>query len=393
MPKIASLDDACCGCGACAARCPKGCVEMESDRCGFMRPSVDFESCCGCGVCDAVCPAIVGRSEDGLREVVWAKSRNETERLSSSSGGVFALFAHDVLKAGGVVCGAAWDDGCKHVRHVLVDSDGGLDSIMRSKYVQSAVGREVYEGVRDALRTGRRVLFSGTACQVAGIRAYLGKLADSDGFLAVDVICHGVPSPLLWERWAEYKEGRAGALLCGVNMRSKATSWLSYSARYEYLAEKGGAPVCDGSVFRDDWFMKAFLVNASLRPSCFACPAKRSCGSDVTLGDFWGIQSAHPEVDFEGGVSAVLANTAKGFAAVKALAGEIESGASSLEKVVAGNPSLVNSVAPYSKRDEFMKGLADGRSVEELMAGYSFSPSLMQRVRGKLSAVKRLINR
>lgn len=393
MPKITSLGNACCGCGTCAAKCPKGCVEMRPDGCGFAHPSVDSGTCVGCGACDAVCPVLAEWREDGLKGVIWAKSMDRDERLRSSSGGVFALLAHDALDAGGVVIGAAWDEGCKRVRHVLVDSEGGLDSVMRSKYVQSSVGREVYEGVRDALRAGRRVLFSGTACQVAGMRAYLGKLADSECFLAVDVICHGVPSPLLWEKWAEHRENRAGAPLRGVNMRSKTTSWLSFSARYEYLAEKDGAPVCDGSVFGDDWFMRAFLSNASLRPSCFACPAKRSCGSDVTLGDFWGIQTAHPEVDFEGGVSAVLANTAKGFTAVKALEGEIESGASSLEKVVAGNPSLVNSVASCSKRDEFMKGLAGGRSVEELMASYAFSPSFMQRIRRKLSAVKRLISR
>lgn len=225
MPKIAKLGDACCGCGACAARCPKGCVEMVPDAAGFLRPEVDTGACIGCGGCDSVCPAIGGRPEDAASSVCWAKSRDRDERLASSSGGIFALLAHEVLRDGGVVVGAAWAPGFKAVRHVLVEEEGRLDEVMRSKYVQSSVGREVYEGVRGSLRDGRRVLFAGTACQVAGMRAYLGRLADPEGFLAVDVICHGAPSPLLWERWAEHKERvahtalRAGAGQLRVRQR------------------------------------------------------------------------------------------------------------------------------------------------------------------------------
>ena len=393
LPEITGLGEACCGCGACAAKCPKACIEMTPDNCGFLRSEVDAGVCVGCGGCDSVCPAIGARPKDGVESIMWAKSKNEGERLASSSGGMFALLAHEVLGADGVVCGAAWEPGCKGVRHVLVESEDALDAVMRSKYVQSKIGRDVYEGMRAALRDGRRVLFAGTACQVAGVRAYLGKLADTDGFLAVDVICHGVPSPLLWEKWATWRENRAGAPLRGVNMRSKTTGWLSYSASYAYAhdAEKGGRAVCDGSVFGDDWYFKAFLSNASLRSSCFRCPAKRSCGSDITLGDYWGVQSAHPEVEYEGGVSAVLCNTAKGLAAIDAVKLRVEWGESSLEKVLPGNPSLVRSVTPYGKRNEFMGDLADGMGIDGLMGKYDFKPSLIQRVRGKLGGVKRKV--
>ena len=395
LPEITGLVDVCCGCGACAAKCPKGCIGMRADGYGFLRPEVDAGACVGCGGCDLVCPVLAKRPKDCNEAVLWAKSKDESERLSSSSGGIFALLAHDALATGGVVCGAAWEPGCKGVRHVLVETEDGLDAVLRSKYVQSKIGRAVYEGMRAALRAGRRVLFAGTACQVAGVRAYLGKLADSDGFLAVDVICHGVPSPLLWEKWATWRERRAGAPLCGVNMRSKTTGWLSYSASYAYAhdAEKDGRAVCDGSVFGDDWYFKAFLSNASLRSSCLRCPAKRSCGSDITLGDFWGVQSAHPEVEYEGGVSAVLCNTAKGLPAIDAVKPRVEWGESSLEKVLPGNPSLVRSVAPYGKRNEFLGDLGSGMGIDELMGKYDFKPTLQQRVRGKLGRVKRRLKK
>ena len=395
LPEITGLVDACCGCGACAAKCPKGCIGMRADGYGFLRPEVDAGACVGCGGCDLVCPVLAKRPKDCNEAVLWAKSKDESERLSSSSGGIFALLAHDALATGGVVCGAAWEPGCKGVRHVLVETEDGLDAVLRSKYVQSKIGRAVYEGMRAALRAGRRVLFAGTACQVAGVRAYLGKLADSDGFLAVDVICHGVPSPLLWEKWATWRERRAGAPLCGVNMRSKTTGWLSYSASYAYAhdAEKDGRAVCDGSVFGDDWYFKAFLSNASLRASCFRCPAKRSCGSDITLGDYWGVQSAHPEVDYEGGVSAVLCNTTKGVSAIDAVKPRVEWGVSTLEKVLPGNPSLVRSVAPYGKRSEFLGDLGGGMGIDELMGKYDFKPTLQQRVRGKLGRVKRRLKK
>lgn len=387
LPRIASLREKCCGCGACSAKCPKSCIAMKADACGFDQPSIDTVACVGCGGCDTVCPALNGCDKDVPEKVLWAKSSNTEERFFSSSGGIFALLAHRTLDAKGIVIGAAWETGCKELHHRIVDHVEKLDSIMRSKYVQSTIDREIYAGVRNALREGCHVLFSGTACQVAGMRNYLGKLAESEYFLAVDVICHGVPSPKLWRRWASHKEEVRNATLRAVNLRSKATGWSSYSSVYDYTEECDGRIRADSCVFRNDWYMKTFLENTSLRPSCFSCPAKRSSGSDITLGDFWGICSVHPDVKYEDGVSAVLCNTSRGAFAVEAIEPSMEYGKSAIEKVLLGNPCLEQSVSKSKSYEAFMSALADDLSIEQMMKQWNFESTFLQRVRSKLCGI------
>lgn len=366
---------------------------MREDGCGFYHPHVEADACIGCGLCERVCPALNEGGRDGVRSVEWARAKDDDLLERSSSGGVFGLLARDCLACGGAVYGAAFTDDLRRVRHVRVDSIEDLDAVMRSKYLQSSVGREVYEGVASDLRAGRLVHFSGTACQVAGMRGYLdARRVDQANLLLVDVICHGVPSPGLWGRWVEWNENQQQARLVDMSFRSKMTGWSSFSLLYEYNREKDGAPRVSSSPNGDDWYMRAFLKNASLRPSCLSCPAKRSCGSDLTLGDFWGIQSQHPEAASERGVSAVIASTGKGEEAIKRILPLTEHGESSFEAVLAGNSALLSSPRPYSRAREFMNDVASGVTIQELMRRYdNFSPSLLQRVSGKLGALRRRI--
>lgn len=393
-PKIVSIGEACSGCGACAAQCPSFCISMESDTWGFPHPSIDISSCISCGACDASCPVLHVPELDNCESVFWAKAHDKNLLARSSSGGVFGLLAIDVFRRGGIVVGAAWTNGCREVHHVIVESEAGLDSVMRSRYVQSSVDRSVYEGVRSALRTGKPVLFVGTACQVAAMRSYLGRLAGSELFLCADITCHGVPSPLLWRRWLGYVENHAGGGVYEVNFRSKTTGWSSYSVVYRYIAENDDVPHFLSHVFTQDWYMKAFLSNASLRSSCFICPFKRRCGSDLTVGDYWGIQKQHPEASIEGGVSAVVCSTCKGLDALLGVSDSVDLGESSFDKVASRNPAFMHPVRPYKKRLSFLGDLTKGVSIPDMMSRWSFEPSLKHRFVSKAKeTIKRFLGK
>lgn len=201
--KIDNLGNRCCGCGVCAALCPKDCIAMVPDDKGFVYPKIDKNACIGCGACDQSCP--VQNSGVGIRDeevdALWAKSLDKDMLASSSSGAIFGELAQQTLRACGVVYGAAFTDDCKKVLHKRINDVRDLNEVMRSKYLQGRVNCDVYECVRQDLVAGCKVLYSGVACQIAAMRNYLGPLADSNHLLCIDMICHGVPSPKLWVIW------------------------------------------------------------------------------------------------------------------------------------------------------------------------------------------------
>lgn len=393
LPKIARLEDACCGCGACASQCPKGCIQLKPDAFGFRKPKIDASQCVQCGACDRVCPSINKKKKDECVSVAWAKSNDMHLLNQSSSGGIFGLLAKNTLQCGGMVVGAGWSSDFHDLRHVVVHDFAQLPSLYRSKYLQSRIEKDVYRQMKSALRQQRSVLFVGTACQVAGITNYLGDMADSELFLGVEVICHGVPSPLLWDQWLCHLEEEYQGNATDINFRSKETGWSTYSVVYRFSDERSGDERRILINHNRDWYMRAFLSDMSLRPSCYQCPSKRSSGSDITLGDYWGIQEHHPEVDCSAGVSAVICNTAKGKRAVDSLRDLIDCDASSFESVARGNPSLVRAVSRPSARDEFMNDLASGIPINQIVEQWSFESRGLRSKLGKLkSLVKKLIS-
>lgn len=305
--------EACCGCAACVQVCPAGCIAMVRDAEGAPYPVADAAKCLECGLCEDVCPFLEEAAPRTPRKVYAVKNTDEDVRLHSSSGGVFTWLAVRVIEAGGVVFGAAFDENFRVV-HTYVETKGELAKLRGSKYVQSDTAG-VYPAVETFLKSGREVLFSGTPCQVAALRRYLKK--DYEKLLTVDFICHGAPAPGIWETYLREACRKAGVSspsdLAAVNFRDKFYGWKKFSLAF--YVKKKGAVYPFRLPLHLDAYLRGFLRNLYLRPSCHFCRVRglRS-GSDITLGDYWGIAKTYPELDDDRGVSVVLLHTDKGAA-------------------------------------------------------------------------------
>lgn len=187
----------CCGCNSCVQRCPKSCIRMREDDEGFLYPEVDESVCIDCGLCEKVCPVIHQARENRPIVVCAAKNKSEEIRYQSSSGGVFTALANEIIREGGVVFGAGFDENWE-VKHDCTETVEGLSAFRGSKYVQSRIG-DSFKKAEQFLKIGRTVLFSGTPCQIAGLKRFLRK--EYDNLLTVDFICHGVPSPGVWREY------------------------------------------------------------------------------------------------------------------------------------------------------------------------------------------------
>ena len=354
---------ACCGCASCVQLCPKQCISFNEDNEGFRYPSVDFGSCIKCGLCEKVCP-IICHEEPRLPLTVYAAKNNDRfVRQQSSSGGVFTLIANEIVNAGGVVFGASFDKDWE-VEHRYAEQLCDLAAFRGSKYLQSRIG-DTYKKAEEFLKEGRQVLFSGTPCQVAGLKSFLRK--EYDSLLTVDIICHGVPSPLVWRRYLE--ETAVDQKITEVNFRSKRESWKRYS-----VVIKSTDRVVLNQPYYENAYMKGFLSDIYLRPSCYACSFKKgSSGSDITLGDFWGIEASLPQFDDDKGVSAILVNTSRGGSLIESLG--IDRREVSYETVLKGNPSLEeNSKVDLKLRSMFWQKPLSVRSilqvVDKMRPGY-----------------------
>lgn len=294
----------CCGCHACSNVCPVHAISIVVDEEGFLYPQVNKETCINCGLCEQVCPCLHDDGNHNCLEAWGAYANNTSMRLNSSSGGIFSLLAEKILSVGGVVCGVAMDEDCYAARHVIVDKIDDLARLRGSKYLQSVVG-DTYEQIKDYLEQGRKVLFSGTPCQVSGLKGYLRE--DYENLLCVDVICHGAPSQKLWEKYVKSFEEKYGGKVTEVSFRHKKEGWQDFGMN-NTVGQK------DVFINKDeDDFMHLFLQDFCLRPSCYACHTKQiGYGSDLTIGDFWGVSGIAPELNDNKGTSVVVVRTKKG---------------------------------------------------------------------------------
>ena len=329
----------CCGCGACAQRCPHNAIELIQDNEGFLYPQIDESICIDCGLCERVCPIINQELPSEPIKTFAAKNNDENIRQQSSSGGIFTLLATKVINNGGVVFGAIFNAKWE-VEHDYTDTINGLAKFRGSKYVQSKIGNN-YILAEEYLKDGKQVLFSGTPCQIAGLKRFLRK--EYDNLICVDIICHGVPSPFIWQK---YLEQYNPADLSSISFRDKTNSWK----RYEVVIRQEKKTIIREDIGKNI-YMKLFLSDLCLRPSCSNCNSKSGKSkSDITIADFWGIQHIHPEFD-DKGCNLVLINSEKGQNIFNKL--ECDKIESDFNTAIKYNPSYFKSVSEPKYRQYF----------------------------------------
>lgn len=338
----------CTGCAACANTCPKRCIQMTADREGFLRPAVDAAQCVDCGACQKACPILHPVTCDNKTAAYAAIHKDESIRMKSTSGGVFSLLCQWIFDRSGVVFGAAFADDFS-VEHRCVYSMDELSVLRTAKYAQSRIGNS-FQDVKQYLNDGQWVLFSGTPCQVGGLRAFLGK--EYERLVLVDLVCHGVPSPAVWSQYIDYRSkiDASESAPISINLRSKKTGWPSYSVQFEY--ENGEHY---SSLNSEDPYLRCFVGDLCLRPSCYDCRFKGlSRTSDFTLGDYWGVWSQLPAFNDGKGTSLVLLHSEKAKTIWQQISEDLQVQAVSVLSCLDENPSALRSSPCPEKRSEFM---------------------------------------
>ena len=345
----------CCACGACLNICPKQAIKMQEDENGFLYPIINNDKCIKCGLCIKTC-ALQNSKLTNTPLKTYAAQSNNTDLKKSASGGIFASLALNILKVGGVIYGAVLENvnGKLICRHIAVNNVTDLEKLQGSKYIQSNIGN-IYQDVKKNLLENKTVLFSGTPCQVDGLRAYLGKKYEN--LYCIDIVCHGVPSNKMFQDYIEMLEKKYNDKIVDFKFRDKTKGWGLTAKGY---TAKGYTAIIPANVSS---FYYYFLKSYIYRDSCYSCKyaCKNRCG-DITIGDYWGIENAHPEVlknnsvlDYRNGVSCLIVNTEQGKKLIEKYKDDLKLIESDFEKAAEENRQLNRaSVCNVEKRDEIL---------------------------------------
>lgn len=350
----------CSSCAACENVCPRNAISMHFDDCGFLRPVINESICIDCKLCEKACPweRIVQSPNSNFEVPITyaAFAKNKTIRRESSSGGIFSVLAESVLDQNGIVIGVSRLSSTEF-GHITIHNKNELAALRGSKYVQSNPGL-IYREVKKFLNENKKVLFSGTPCQVAALYSYLGERR-YENLWTIDIVCHGTPSIKLFQKYIQEIESRTKGIVRESKFRDKAKGWKQYSMTnvIEYC---NGTSFQESHTLQKDLFLRLFLSNICLNKSCYNC---KYIGiprlADISLGDFWGVQRFHPEMDDDKGTSVVLVNNQKGFDLFNTISEQIEVRKSELNKAVAYNPCIIKSYEERLSSENFFKSIAN----------------------------------
>ena len=371
----------CVGCHACFNACPTGAISMDSDEKGFKTYSIDKDKCIKCGKCKRVCPVLNNKEITNEIKAYACINNNEDERIKSSSGGVFSLLAKNILNKEGVVFGAQYDNEW-NVIHNYIENYGDIDKLRGSKYVQSTIGSS-YKKAREFLEEGRFVLFTGTPCQIEGLKGYLEK--DYDNLITQDVICHGVPSPKVWKKYREYRRKKDREEPQNILFRNKDNGWNTFNVKFDYGKNSYKKNQ------QNDLFMQSFLRNTILRDSCYKCHFKKKNRlSDITLADFWGINRILPDFNDNKGTSLVIVNSKKGEKIFKEIESDMMYKEVDLLQAIKYNLAMIESAKMDPKRNEFFENI-ENYDFDKLVKKYTSRPKLYIRMINKSKAIIKII--
>ena len=369
MNRINTLDETlCCGCLACEATCPKKAISMVENEKGFIMPQIDEAKCVNCGLCVRVCDFKKTHNADSnMRKAFSIVIKDKAILKNSTSGGAFTAFSDVILADSGYVVGAVMEDDFT-IHHIAVCDKNGRDRMRGSKYVQSNT-YDIFGQVEKLLINGKKVLFTGTPCQCAALKSYLGR--DDDNLVVLDFLCHGVPNNKMFKEHIEYLNSYYKIPSIGFSFRNKTYGWDSYNNNNNLSNGK------TKTRWINQIFYNFFISNLSLRPACHHCPYRSlHRPSDITIADFWGIEKLTQRKNCEG-VSLVLTHTEKGKRMMKRIDESCEVVEYPFEKV-AYRIALLPS-KPNLKSDAFWKTYQEEGYIG--IARKYFSNSFKNRVR------------
>lgn len=350
MEKICNPVD-CTGCSACFNVCPKQAIDMIADSEGFERPIINQQKCIDCGLCVKTCPANDLRLNHLPMASYIGYAKDKDILRESSSGGIFSVLCLHWAKGKNDYRIVAATLDYNEVRHIAIDNVADLDKLRQSKYVQSHIG-DVFTKIREWLHKGIPVLFVGTPCQVSGLQKYLND-RDRNNLMCIDLVCHGVPSPVAFKEYIRYREAKSHSKIENLSFTNKINGWIN---RYFFIRFSNGKTYKRLAITYDDPFMTCFFKHSILRPCCYTCKYTQIHRTgDITLCDAWGVEKLHPEFNYHDGCSMVLVSSERGselFDKIKPFLNYFED---DYNKYLQYNPQLYKNISLNPNRSESIK--------------------------------------